>query len=357
METHLYDLAVRQTRKANVKVIVANDHPRDEQSIVDGVHVRRLAEFGRIASVPICPGLLSAIRLEPVDLVHLHTPNPAAAFAFLASGHPGPLVITHHADTLGRKFLRRLSDPFVQRAMHRASAIIVTSTRYLKTSEELAPFREKCQVVPLGISSNGARMTDRSKIDALHSKYGTRLIISVGRMVRYKGFEVLIRAMKHVDGHVLLIGSGPERRSLASLITSESLEERVSMLGRVDDLNPYLEAASLFVLPSITRAEAFGLVQLEAMAAGLPVVNTNIDSAVPEVSVDGETGITVSPGDATALAQAIELLLNSAELRRKYGDAARVKVNREYTAELMATRTLTIYERILGVAACEVTRL
>jgi glycosyltransferase involved in cell wall biosynthesis len=347
METHLHDLAVRQAQLVNVSVIVANHAMRNEFAQIEGVSITRVARIFTIASMPVCPGLSGAIRRTPADLVHVHMPNPGAAQAFLMSGHRGRVVITHHADTLGRKLLRRFSDPFVSRLMQRASRIIVTSSRYLDSSNELLPYRDKCSIIPLGIDTRYVTCSDIGKVQSLHQEFGDRIILAVGRLVPYKGFDILIRAMKPVDAKLLLIGSGPEHSTLARLAAAEGVERKVAMLGRVEDIRPYFAAASFFVLPSVTRAEAFGMVQLEAMAAGLPVINTDIDSAVPEISVDGKTGITVAPHDVEALSNAIRLLLEKRDLRDQLGAAARAKVNAEYTADLMAERTFDVYSRVL----------
>src|SRR5579883_1006623 len=120
METHLRDLAIRQTGWASVSVVVANASSRNEHCVIEGVRVTRVARVGSIASMPLCPGLTKAIRRSPADLVHIHMPNPGAAFSLLRSGHRGRLVITHHADTMGRKSLRYLSDRYVRKVMERA---------------------------------------------------------------------------------------------------------------------------------------------------------------------------------------------------------------------------------------------
>jgi len=127
METQLRDLAVLQTRAARVNIIVASSKRRGERCVMEGVSVTRVPRIATIASMPVCPGLSAAIRRSPADLVHIHMPNPGAALAFLMSGHTGKVVLTHHADTLGRQVLRRFSDPFVNRLMQRASRIIVSS--------------------------------------------------------------------------------------------------------------------------------------------------------------------------------------------------------------------------------------
>ena len=348
METHLRDLAERQTGVADVHVIVANHRRRTERMLAQDVRVTRVARMMTIASMPVCPGLAGAIRRGPADLVHIHMPNPGAAQAFLMSGHEGKLVLTHHADTMGRKILRRLSDPFVNRLMERASRIIVTSDRYLNSSSELLRFRDKCVVIPLGIDLNALTSDDDERSTRIRGEFGERVIVAVGRLVAYKGFDVLVRAMKDVDARLLLIGGGPEYDALRRLAAAEGVKDRVVMPGRVDDLRPYFRAAAFLVLPSVTRAEAFGMVQLEAMAAGLPVINTDIDSGVPEVSINGQTGITVVPGDAEALSHAMRLLLDRADLRARLGEAARERVHSEFTADLMAERTMALYGEVLG---------
>lgn len=347
METHVRDLAVRQTEVARVCVIAANSLLRNDATEVDHVHVERVAQYGIVASMPICPGLPAAIRRCPAEIVHIHMPNPGAALAFLMSGHHGKVVITHHADTMGRRFLRKLSDPFVYRLMQRADRIIVTSARYLNSSSELAPFREKCCIIPLGIEVKTVACNEQTKIEGLRRRFGDRLILAVGRLVPYKGFDVLIRAMKQVDAQLLLIGAGPEYHTLTRLAAAEGVEGKIAFLSHSSDLGPYLSAASIFVLPSITRAEAFGIVQLEAMAAGLPVINTDIDSGVPEVCIHGKTGITIPPHDPAALGEAIRMLLDQEGLRVRLGEAARIRVHAEYTADLMAQRTLSLYSEVL----------
>jgi rhamnosyl/mannosyltransferase len=345
METHLRDLAVRQARMASVHVVVANSASRNEDSTIENVHVIRVGRLATIASMPVCPGLSRAIGRIPTDLVHLHTPNPGAAFALLRSRHKGRLIVTHHADILGRKGLRRYSDPYVQRVMERAAAIIVTSERYLRTSDELAPFRDKCHVLPLGIELPSCESGNDSQLPA---DVELPMILAVGRLVPYKGFDILIQAMKQVNATLWLIGSGPQAESLRQLIQSEGVAHKVKLLGTVSDLQPCFRAASMFVLPSVTRAEAFGLAQLEAMATGIPVVNTNIDSGVPEISVHGETGLTVEPSDVQGLADAINNLLENGALRQRMGEAARVRVRTRYTADRMAQATWELYQQVLA---------
>src|SRR5262249_42175233 len=158
------------------------------------------------------------------------------------------------------------------------------------------------------------------------------------------GFEYLIRAMREIDATLLLIGTGPLRGALESLAREMRVASKVRLLGRVENVVPYYRVSKLLVLPSIARAEGFGLVQVEAMAAGIPVVNTDLDSGVPEVSVHGVTGITVPARDTDALAQAVNLLLNNEETRTKYGRAAKVRAKEKFSARQMAEGTLELYK-------------
>ena len=353
LETQVRDLVTWQSSRMSVEVVVANvvagARARTVMEVMDGARITRVACLGIVASQPICPTLPWRLKGRSDSIVHLHLPNPQAAMAYLMSGCKGKLVITHHADTMGRRHLRKLVDPFVREAMLRADAIIVETKRYLETSEELADFRSKCTVVTSGINGEAFQADVSEKVREIQAKYGPRLILAVGRMVPYKGFEYLLQAMKSVNGNskLLLIGNGPLRDQLESTIERLEIRNKVHLVGHVPDLVPYYKAATMLVLPSVSRAESFGFVQMEAMAAGIPVVNTNIDSGVPEVSPDGVTGITVPPEDPAALAQAIETLLEDPEVRAEYSRAGLLRASEEFSARRMAEKTYDVYQSVL----------
>lgn len=347
IEMHLRDLVRYQSSLMRVEVVVANKRATTCIENLDGARISRIASLGTIASQPICPSLPWALANRDESIVHLHLPNPLAAISYLMSGHKGKLIITHHADTLGRAVLRAAVNPFVRRVMTRADAIIVTSERYLKSSNELADYREKCHIVPLGIDIEAFGGKTLPGVQDINEKYGRRIVLAVGRLVPYKGFEFLLRAMVNVDATLLLIGKGRLDPKLKELIASLGLGNKAHILGYANDIAPFYKAAQIFVLPSITRAEAFGLVQVEAMAVGTPVVNTDLDTGVPQVSVDGVTGITVPPKDPVALARAINFLLENDDTRNKYGQAASKRAREEFSVVRMAATTLKVYESAL----------
>lgn len=353
IEIYLQSLVRHQARHCRVKVIVANDGIRSVSEYRDGAELLRLSCMGSIKSMPICPALPWHIGRAQADIVHMHMPNPAAAFAYIASGCEIPLVLTHHSDTMGRAKVRRLSEPFVQEAMRRASRIIVSSKKYADTSVELESHLDKIEVIPHGIDPVKHTVAEPETVRRIQSKYGPRLVIAIGRLVPFKGFEILIRAMQAVPGNLLIIGEGPLREHLEAVANECGISERVLFMGRIDNsqIANYLSAADVFSMPSISRAESFGIVQLEAMAAGVPVVNTSIDSGVPEVSLDGITGITVPPGDVDALANALTALFTDREKRLRMGEAGKNRVRREFSEARMSMTTMRVYDEILTVNA------
>ena len=153
IEIYLQSLVRHQVQHCSVKVIVANDGIRTVRECMDGAELLRLSCMGSIKSMPICPALPWRLGRARADIVHMHMPNPAAAFAYIASGCQIPLVLTHHSDTMGRAKIRRLSEPFVQEAMRRASRIIVSSKKYADTSVELESHHDKIEVIPHGIDT------------------------------------------------------------------------------------------------------------------------------------------------------------------------------------------------------------
>jgi rhamnosyl/mannosyltransferase len=346
IEIHLRDLVRHQAQSCSIKVIVANDGVRTVRERIDGAVVLRLGCFGNIKSMPICPSLPWHLAQAKTDLIHMHMPNPAAAFAYIVNRCRIPLVLTHHSDTIGRANIRWLSDPFVQQAMRRASRIIVTTRRYAETSPELKSHLDKIEVVPCGIDPSKYEHADSAAVQKIRSRYGPRFVVAIGRLVPFKGLDFLIRAIKGVPGNLLIAGDGPLRGQLEALAEKHRVSRQVFFAGKVDNsqIVDYLSAADIFVMPSVSRAESFGIVQLEAMASGLPVINTSIDSGVPEISIDGQTGLTVRPGDVPALSEAVRFLLDNDAIRRQFGKAARARVRTQYSASLMYTRTMRVYE-------------
>lgn len=348
MESHLQALCGQLRARVEVEVLVAGEGRRTVEEALDSVKVTRVGTLFDFAAAPVCPGLVRRIRESRADIVHLHWPHPTALLAYLASGHAGRLVVTYHSDVVRQKVLGGLFRPVLRRALERADAVIAASPNYVESSPVLQRFKSKCSVIPFGVPLDEFDRVASSEVSRIRGRFGPRVVLGVGRLIYYKGFEHLVRAMKDVDGHLLVVGEGPLRGALEREAERAGVGGRVTFLGHVENVVPYYHAADVFALPSIARSEAFGIVQLEAMACRRPVVNTRLDSGVPYVSVDGVTGLTVPPADSGALASALNRLLGDPALRTLYGRAARLRVESEFDLETMGRRTLRLYEEVMS---------
>jgi len=355
MESHLRTLSEELSKTIDVEVLVASDRWRTERSTHGRVELVRLATALMLHGTPIVPSLARAMRQARPDMVHLHFPNPMAALACLMSRLDVPIVVTWHSDVVRQRRAAAVFAPLLSLLLQRCAAIIVASAAYIETSPVLRSRRKLCRVIPYGIRAEAYENADTARVAQLRRRFGKRLVLAVGRLVYYKGFEHLVRAMADVRATVLIAGDGPLRAALSAEAARLGVGDRVVLLGRVDDaeLKACYHACDVFALPSVERSEAFGIVQLEAMACGRPVVNTWLNSGVPHVSLDGLTGLTVPPGDPKALATALSALLGDPARRAAMGAAARQRVREEFSAELMARRTLEVYREVVAGAARE----
>ena len=348
METHLRDLCERLRPRVEAEVVVASDSRAGSDESAGGVRVSRVGTLLKLGSSPVCPGMARRIRDSKADIVHLQFPNPTGILSYLASGRRGRLVVTYQSDIVRQKILGRAFRPLLYHVLRRADRIIATSPNYVESSDVLRDFRERCRVIPLGIPTERFERADERAVREIRERYGPRVVLGVGRLVYYKGFEHLVRAMRGVEGQLVIVGEGPLRAALEREAEECGVGGRVHFAGEVEDVTPYFQAADVFAFPSTARSEAFGIVQLEAMASGVPVVNTALRSGVPYVSPDGVSGLTVPPGDAEALAAALRKLLGDASLRARLGAAGRRRAREEFGADLMAERTFRLYEEVLS---------
>jgi glycosyltransferase involved in cell wall biosynthesis len=352
IENHLYLLCNELKRYVEVDVVVCNSERASRTQVVDGIPVTRCYELAKIASTSICPTMPLAVSQRNYDVVHLHFPHPMGVMSYLLAlrTHRHAVVVTYHSDVVRQARLLKAYRPFMDRVLQRADAILCTSPDYMSGSDVLAPVRHKCHVVPYGIDLRQFTMTDdvAREAVAIRARFGNRpLLLGVGRLIYYKGFEYAIRAMIHVDAELILIGGGPMRASLEQSAREAGVAQRVHFIGELHNraLTPWYHACDIYVLPSIFRSEAFAIVQLEAMACSKPVVNTAIErSGVPFVSRDGESGFTVPPSDPKAFASAVSTILGNSELAGQFGRAGRTRVEREFSKEVMASRVLSIYQ-------------
>jgi rhamnosyl/mannosyltransferase len=299
---------------------------------VDGVPVERTTTLAQFSSLPISPGFIPVFRqrASQADVIAFHAPFPFVDIALmLGIPEDKALVIHWHAEITGRNLFRPLFHPLLKKSVERADCIIVSHPSIVEQSEYLAGYAAKCVVAPYGIDTDfWSRQLpeDAAPIGELRQKH-PRLIVACGRLVPYKGFDVLLRALRQVDAHLIIAGTGPLEAELRGVATTAGVADRVTFAGYLsrEQQRQTFGAADLFVLPSVNEAEAFGIVQLEAMCSGIPVVNTNLPTGVPWVARDGLEGLSVPPRDEAALAAAMSRLLDDRDLARRLGAAGKAR--------------------------------
>jgi rhamnosyl/mannosyltransferase len=349
METHLEQLCRALAVTTDLSVLVSSEDRHTTAGAVDGVQVTRVGRLAEIAATSVSSELVRHLRETPADIVHLHHPNPMGFLAYLLSGHTGKLVVTYHSDIIRQKVLNIPFQAILRRVLDRASAILVASPNYIDSSPVLRAYRGKCRVIPFGIPLDDYRIPHPALIKEARERYGPRFVLTVGRLVYYKGFSYLIDAMRQVSGaKAVLVGTGPLRTELEREARDRGVLDKIVFAGEVEDLVPLYHAAELFVLPSVARSEAFGIVQMEALACGLPVVNTSIDSGVPFVSLDGVTGLTVNPRDAESLARAIQYVLDRPGEQSRFRLQAYLRARSHFDVRDMTAKTLAVYRQIAG---------
>lgn len=365
VESHVRDLAVFLPPEIERKVLVCSEKiGRRHTEVIDGVEVIKAASLGTYFSSPLPLGFYRELRIlgRWADIFHFHFPFPPGEIAFLAASIKKPLIVTYHSDIVRQKALLKIYHPFLIRFLKRADAIIATSPRYIETSPYLSAFKEKCHVVPLGIDTTEFEPDEELKelIVQVRSEVGAPFIMFAGRLIYYKGVEYLIRAFKKVPEpfKLVIIGSGPLKDELYELSRKAGLESRVLFYGPQPRrrLIAFYHACEFFVLPSVERSEAFGIVQLEAQACGKPVISTELGTGTSFANLDGVTGIVVPPRDVESLASAMLELAGNEKLRSELGRNAFNRVREEFDVRIMAARVAELYRRVLSVSSASSSR-
>ena len=351
IENHLYNLCQGFKGRVEVEVLVANDRNETITEDVAGIRVTRAARVAEIASTPICPSLPGLLSAATYDILHVHLPNPTGVMAYLTRRKRSGLVVTYHSDIVKQKALLQFYLPFQRRFLGHADRIIATSPNYLASSVVLQQFKDKCRLIPYGIEPDVADRVDVRKVKELREKYGPRFLLACGRLVYYKGFEFIIQAMSDIEANLVIVGRGPLEATLREMIRERNLGRKITMAGEImnREMVNYYAACDLFVLSSVTRSEAFAIVQLEAMGVGTPVVNTLLtDSGVPFVSLDGVSGITVAPRDAAALSKGIRDLLADPGRMKVLGEGGRRRFQAEFIRPKMVERVFSLYQEVIA---------
>jgi rhamnosyl/mannosyltransferase len=344
-------LAHPESEAATHSILTARRFGRARRYRWDEVSVNAVSSLGTLFSTPLAPAFVPALirHAKSSDIVIHHAPLPLndAAIVLGLPRHVA-LVVYWHADIVGFPLLKRAVTPLIQRTLYRADRIVVSSQPMIEASEFLAPHQRKCAVLPYGMDLDEWHTLDtedKAVTDRIRERH-PRHIVTIGRLVDYKGYDILIRALQTVDAHLTIIGEGPLLTELTQFANRLGISERIEFVGRRSrrEIKQLFHSAQVFAFPSTTEAEAFGIVQIEAMAAGLPVVNTDLPTTVPLVARQGLEALTVPPYDAAALSQALNRILGDTVLAERLGSNGQKRAFAEFGQAAFRTRMAQVYE-------------
>jgi len=334
---HGHQVTVLVTNPAGAKTVIAEE---------GGVRVIRAGRIATVASTPLSLALPAQLARSRPDVVHLHFPYPVGEVSQWLLHRGQATVLTYHSDVVRQASILRLYRPLLRRVLRNVHAIIIGSPP-MRKSAYLAEHQDKLHLVPYGIPL--ARFRQAVPPAGVRDAVSLPTLLFVGRLRYYKGLDYLIRALPQINARLLVVGIGPMEAEWRKLAADTGVAERITWLGEVPDahLPALYHAADLFVLPASHTSEAFGLVQVEAMAAGLPVVCTELGTGTSYVNQDGVTGRVVPPRDPAALAAAINALLADPAERARLAAGAQARVAAEFDLPIMVRRVLELYEGVL----------
>ncbi|MDH5459950.1 MAG: glycosyltransferase family 4 protein [Candidatus Bathyarchaeota archaeon] len=363
-ETAAYHLSLEMAKKGHkVTVFSTSINAKNSFENYNNMNVYRFATPIRIGRGNFSLGIFIGPIQHDVDLVHAHISTPPADLAGLLDSkiRKIPLVVTYHGDaiesygTLIRRAIVSFHNNYVLgKILSHARVIICPSRNFAQESRFLGEYADKIVIIPNGVDATKFEIpySKEECREKLNLPFDEEIILFVGNLIEYKGINVLLRSMLMVVRKVrktrlVIVGDGKIRRDLENLSVQLGLSKYVNFVGFADEnLKPlYYRAADIFVLPSTMRTESFGLVNLEAMACGLPIVASNI-GGIPDVVKDYENGLLVPPKDVEALANSVVCLLEDAELRHAMSERGKMSI-KSYSWRNNADSTERVYEEIL----------
>lgn len=358
VESHVRSLSKELARRGHEVTVVTSRHDRSlpSEEAIDGFRVVRVKPRFIVMQTPITLGMRAVLLGVPADLVHAHSPPPLASHhAGIAARERGiPYVVTYHCDvdlpSAFGSFVEALyRHSFGATTLQHAAQVVVTTRTYGATSR--AVWRYNPTVIPNAVDHRRFRPDlDGSAVRAkLKLPPDVPVVLLVGRIVPHKGIEHFVEAARHVPAaRFVIAGAGSFLEAMKRLAASLGVSDRIRFTGRVSEarLPEVYAACDVFVLPSVSRLEAFGIVALEAMATGKPVVVADIPG-VREIIADGEEGLLAEPVNPLDLAGKIRRLLEDPERRRAMGQRGREKVLASFSIERVADQVEALYRSVL----------
>ncbi len=335
----------------NISVLCCRPKGRTKREKINGVRVIKTSSLGLFWGMPFSFSFLRLFRKmrNNFDLIDYHYPFPLADLAIFLFQPKGKLVVHYHADIVRQKILNFLINPLTFNTLERADLIIVSNPNIIKSSLYLRNFQDKCKVVPFGVDLEEFQKPDKVKVKEIKKNYGD-FVLFVGRLSYYKGVEYLIKAIKDLDVNLVIIGEGEEKEFLVEEIEELNIENKVFFLSFMTkkELINFYHSCRVLVLPSIFESEAFGIVLIEAMACGKPVISTELGTGTSFVNQNRITGFVAAPQDPQELCFLIERVIHDDKKHRQMCKNALRRVEEVFNLEKVIEQTKNTYNNILS---------
>lgn len=354
LETVAIQLAEHFVKRGHdVKILCCGKN--DEVTNINGVEVIRVKPFLNVGSAPVSFKYIKKFRelAREADILHFHVPNPIGELAFcLDKDLKAKTICTYHLDPVRPKAFVKVYKKLLHKFLNRMQIICPTSENYINSSDVLGEFKNKCCAIPLGVDIKTFADVEPENIlkaEELVKNFSRPRILFCGRFSYYKGIKYLVEAMMKIpDANLILVGDGEEYERVQNQVHELNLTERICFVGRLtfDIYRAMYHVCDLFVLPSVFRSEAFGLVGIEAMSAGLPIITTELGGGTSYYNIDGETGFVISPANVDELTNAVKKILADKNLAEQFSKNAIEQV-KEFSLEKMYERYEKVYESLI----------
>lgn len=355
VEKYVYDLSYQLVLLGhNVKVICAKE-PKDNIHNSKGIEIKKLDYIGKIANTNITLSLFLNLLKEDFDVIHSHIPTPWSSDISLIVSliKKKPLILTYHNDLVkdgGHAIIAKIySKTFLKILFHFSKKIIITNSEYLKRSQYLNNYKNKIVVIPNGINIDNFDIKNNVK----RNKYQLFFLSVLDEYHRYKGLDYLLESVvilkeKYPKTQLLIGGKGELINEYKKIVKKLNLEKNVKFLEFIppNKLKGIYRTSSAFVLPSIDSNEGFGIVLLEAMASGTPVVATNIVGLAKDI-IKYKCGLVVKPKDSEALADAITKIFINSHNASKMSLNSRILVEKKYSWNEISIQIEKIYREVI----------
>ena len=359
IESHVYTISKELVDRGHDVGVFTSKIPEDAKDTedLDGIQVTRIKPIFNLFTTPVMPKLKTKLISQKADVVHAHVPPPFSEYyaASACKYSKSPFALTYHCDleipnVLSRPLVAFYRRTFGAYAIRNSNRLIVHTESYAATSRSV--WKYEPTIIPSAIDIERFNpIRKATKIRKKHKLEKSKVVLYLGRLKYHKGLEYLIESSKFTDPDIkyLIVGEGDFETQLQDLVNELGVKDRIVFTGRVPnaEIPKYYSACDVFILPSVERLEAFGLVVIEAMATGKPVIISNIPG-VRENITDGEEGLLIEPTNPEDIGEKINRLMASKKLRTNMGAKGRKKVEENYTLKRVVDQLEKVYQDLSG---------